>query len=122
MKIDIPLHAEINSIYTYLLSEYNIRLSIINDRINVGMTLLNKIRNILSNKTIIVVREQNGKLRNSKPCTHCTKYMLQLGVKSVLYSDDNGNLVRCLIENLENTVLSRYHNKRIKKKKNKNKF
>jgi deoxycytidylate deaminase len=111
MKIDIPLHAEINAIYTYLLSEYNIRLSIINDRINVGMTLLNKIRNILSNKTIIVVREQNGKLRNSKPCTHCTKYMLQLGVKSVAYSDDNGKLIRCLIENLENTVISRFHKK-----------
>jgi hypothetical protein len=112
MKIDIPLHAEINAIYTYLLSEYNIRLSIINDRINVGsMSLLNKIRNILSNKKIIVVREQNGRLRNSKPCTHCAKYMLHLGVKSVEYSDDNGSIVRCLIENLENTVLSRYHKK-----------
>ena len=112
MKIDIPLHAEINAIYTYLLSEYKIRLSIINDRINVGsMTLLNNIRNILLNKTIIVVREQNGRLRNSKLCTYCTKYMLQLGVKSVAYSDDNGNLVRCLIENLENTVFSRFHKK-----------
>ena len=114
MKIDIPLHAEINAIYTYLLSEYNIRLSIINNRINVGsMSILNKIRNILSNKTIIVVREQNGKLRNSKPCTHCAKYMLQLGVKSVAYSDDNGTLIRCRIENLENTVVSRYHLKKL---------
>ena len=117
MKIDIPLHAEINAIYTYLLTDYNIRLSIINDRINVGsMALLNKIRNILSNKTIIVVRDHNGRLRNSKPCTHCTKYMLQLGVKSVAYSDDNGTIVRCPVENLENTVLSRYHHKRVKKK------
>jgi deoxycytidylate deaminase len=112
MKIDIPLHAEINAIYTYLLSSYNIRLSIINNRINVGsMTLLNKIRDILSNKTITVVREYNGRLRNSKPCSHCAKYMLQLGVKSVEYSDDNGNMIRCNIENLENTVLSRFHMK-----------
>ena len=112
MKIDIPLHAEINAIYTFLLSDYNIRLSIINNRINVGsMALLNKIREILSNKTIIVVREHNGRLRNSKPCSHCAKYMLQLGVKSVAYSDDNGTMIRCNISNLENTVLSRYHNK-----------
>jgi len=112
MEIDIPLHAEINAIYKYLLSSYNIRLSIMNNRINVGsMSLLNKIRNILANKTITVVREYNGRLRNSKPCSHCAKYMLQLGIKRVEYSDDNGNIVRCLVENLENTVISRFHRK-----------
>jgi hypothetical protein len=42
--------------------------------------------------------------------------MLQLGIKSVAYSDDNGTIVRCRIENLENTVFSRYHHKRDKKK------
>ena len=110
MEIDIPLHAEINAIYTYLLSSYNIRLSIMNNRINVGsMSLLNKVRDILSNKTITVVREYNGRLRNSKPCSHCAKYMLQLGIKRVEYSDDNGTIVRCRIENLENTVVSRFH-------------
>ena len=112
MEIDIPLHAEINAIYKYLLSSYNIRLSIMNNRINVGsMSLLNKVRDILSNKTITVVREYNGRLRNSKPCSHCAKYMLQLGIKSVEYSDDNGTIVRCRIENLENTVVSRFHRK-----------
>jgi len=113
MEIDIPLHAEINAIYTYLLSDYNIRLSILNNRINVGsMSLLNKIRNILSNKTITVVREDKGRLRNSKPCSHCVNYMLQLGIKKVEYSDDNGNIIRCNIENLENTVISRFHRKK----------
>ena len=112
MEIDIPLHAEINAIYTYLLSEYNIRLSILNNRINVGsMSLLNKIKAILSNKKITVIREYNGRLRNSKPCTHCANYMLQLGIKSVEYSDDNGHMIRCNIENLENTVISRFHMK-----------
>jgi hypothetical protein len=37
--------------------------------------------------------------------------MLQLGIKSVEYSDDNGTIVRCRIENLENTVVSRFHRK-----------
>lgn len=108
----MPLHAEINAIYKYLLSVYNIRISILNNRIIIGnKLLLVKVRAILASKTITVVREHNGKLRNSKPCTHCANFMYQLGIRRVEYSDDDGKLIRCHVDQLDNTVLTRFHKK-----------
>lgn len=56
-------------------------------------TLANYIRK--QKITIVVARfNKHGELKNSIPCTSCNKLMKAIGVKYIIYSDDNGDMVR----------------------------
>jgi cytidine deaminase len=45
--------------------------------------------------TLLSVRVgKSGILRNARPCKKCWQYMKDMGVKVVLYSDENGNIQR----------------------------
>ncbi len=51
---------------------------------------------------IVVIRvNKNGELLNSKPCNSCLYYMKLYGVKSVYYSDENGDIIKEKINQIE---------------------
>jgi len=43
--------------------------------------------------SIIVIRWNGKNFINSKPCKHCSSLIKSIGIKSVLYSDQDGNIV-----------------------------
>lgn len=46
------------------------------------------------NYTIIVIRvNSSGQLVSSKPCTMCLEKMLAIGIRRVIYIDENSNFV-----------------------------
>ena len=49
-----------------------------------------KIKKLLRNITIVVIRYSAGNIHNSKPCIECCHMLKQLGVKRVIYSVENG--------------------------------
>ena len=74
----------------------------------------------LQNINILVIRlSKNNKIQNSKPCTNCIKNMKLLPekkgykIRNIYYSDDNGEIVKSSLKNLENEELhySRYFRK-----------
>lgn len=51
---------------------------------------------------IVVIRVNNqGDLMNSKPCNSCLYYMRLYGIKNVYYSDENGEIVKEKITDIE---------------------
>jgi len=47
----------------------------------------------LNNCTIAVVRfGKDGSLKNSRPCNHCLKSMIQHRIKKIMYSTDDGTI------------------------------
>lgn len=55
---------------------------------------LNKVKN-KKNLTVLSVRVNRlGQLRMAKPCEDCRRFLLQHGVKTVLYSTDDGRIIR----------------------------
>ena len=51
---------------------------------------------------IVVIRVNNkGQLLNSKPCNSCLYYMKLFGVKSVYYSNENGDIIKEKVNNIE---------------------
>lgn len=68
---------------------------------------IKKIRRIFSRFTVIVVRYSNGKLVNSRPCLHCANIMKIVGVKQVIYSDTNGDMVTEKMTQFKTEHLSR---------------
>lgn len=51
--------------------------------------------------TLIVIRvNNNNKLINSKPCSHCLEVMKYYGVKKVIYSNIDGTLTTEIIRNM----------------------
>lgn len=45
--------------------------------------------------TLIIVRANNsGQLMNSKPCAMCSKIIKKSGIKKIIYSSDNNELIR----------------------------
>ncbi len=76
----------------------------------------------LQNINILVIRlSKNNKIQNSKPCANCIKNMKLLPekkgykIRNIYYSDDNGEIVKSSLKNLENEELhySRYFRKNI---------
>jgi len=66
----------------------------------------------LQNIHILVIRlSKNNKIQNSKPCANCIENMKTLPekkgykLKNIYYSDDNGNIVKSNLRNLENEEL-----------------
>jgi len=50
-------------------------------------------RSITEGATMYVVRiGKSGVLRNSKPCPMCEAALVYVGIKKVVYSDENGNI------------------------------
>lgn len=47
-----------------------------------------------------------GELMNSKPCNSCIYYMQLYGIKSVYYSNENGEIVREKLLDIKSTHLS----------------
>ena len=47
-----------------------------------------------------------GDLVNSKPCNSCIYYMQLYGIKSVYYSDENGEIVREKLLDIQSSHLS----------------
>lgn len=59
----------------------------------------------------------DGRLKNSKPCQHCVKKMMNnkyLNIKNVYYSDENGDIqcsrLRDLVMDIDKCVISRNRN------------
>lgn len=56
---------------------------------------------------IIVIRiNKNLELRNSRPCNNCIDKLLKLGIRKVYYSNDKGDIVCELVEQMEKIHIS----------------
>jgi deoxycytidylate deaminase len=55
---------------------------------------------------IIVIRNKNGHLKNSRPCNHCIDKMITVGIRKVFYSNDDGDIVFEYLEEMERTHIS----------------
>jgi len=61
---------------------------------------------------MVVIRvNKTGNLINSKPCNSCLYYLKLYGVKSVYYSDSNGEIIKEKINTLESEHCSIGHRK-----------
>ena len=88
----VCIHAEVNSIHNLLKIEKNQRK--------------------LKNYTLLVLRigkDKNGDiaLRNAKPCKFCTESIKKIGLKKIIYSNDDGNLEKVKLNELESNYVSR---------------
>ena len=88
----VCIHAEINCIHNLLKYEKNYRK--------------------LKNYTILVIRvgkdnEGNIVLRNAKPCKYCTESIKKVGLKKIIYSNDDGYLEKIKICDLESNYISK---------------
>ena len=45
-------------------------------------------------KIIVVRQNKSGDLANSKPCKMCLDFIRHSGIKTVYYSDSNGNIIK----------------------------
>ena len=45
--------------------------------------------------------DKQGNLKNGKPCFHCKQTLLQYGFRTIIYSDDNGDLIKTRLDNLD---------------------
>jgi hypothetical protein len=97
-------------VFDYVLSQ------LANIRIGKNVFYVNEIKKILKGTSIMVIRWDGNKLKSSKPCMHCCLYMKMLGIKKVIYSDDNGELIEEKITNIESShvCLSRRCLKKVK--------
>lgn len=64
----------------------------------------------LNNCDLIVIRSQQNlkKLKLSKPCIYCCKFLKEKGLRKIYYSDDNGNIVSEYINEMETNHKSSY--------------
>ena len=66
-----------------------------------------KLRKIMSQITIIVIRvDNNGKLSNSRPCIECIDILKMMNIKYVCYSDDTGNIIEEKVKYMESNHFS----------------
>jgi len=69
---------------------------------------------------IVVIRvNKNGELFNSNPCNTCLYYMKLYCIKSVYYSDENGDIIKEKINQIEVEHHSIGHRKYLKYLENK---
>ena len=88
----VCIHAEINCIHNLLKYEKNYRK--------------------LKNYSLFVIRigkDENGNivLRNAKPCKYCTESIKRIGLKKIIYSNDDGELEKIKISELESEYISK---------------
>lgn len=63
-------------------------------------------RRKFSQTTLFVIQLSGSKLASSKPCKVCHHMMCVLHVKTVVYTDTNGNLREEKVKNLETNHIS----------------
>lgn len=78
----------------------------------VSKFLPKKIRKIIKNVTIIVIRynrnlESNNTFIMSRPCSKCVETMMWFGINKIIYSDNNSNLISKKSKNIQS------HNSRL---------
>ena len=57
----------------------------------------------VDNKTVLVIRLNNqGKIRMSKPCDWCVSFASQFDLDKIFYSNENGELDVCFIQEIIN--------------------
>ena len=66
----------------------------------------------LKGMSIIVIRWNGVKYKNSKPCKDCCEYMKQQGIKKVFYSNDDEIILCEKISTIktEHICMSKKHN------------
>jgi hypothetical protein len=92
----VSVHAEAAAVLGYLNFQhlYLSRRGILGKNVNQG----------LGGLTIVVIRlAGSGKLANSKPCNACIDFMKVLGIKTVIYSNDEGQLIKEKLTDIEST-------------------
>lgn len=67
----LTIHAEINAIYSYY-NKKNVK----------GFDII-----------VIRINKFGTELKNSRPCNHCIKKLIKLGISKVYYSNENGDVV-----------------------------
>ena len=70
--------------------------------IHAEIAVLNKIHNIknINKCTIVIIRtNKSGELLNSIPCTNCLYHIKKLGIKKIIYSNNN-ILIKDKIKNI----------------------
>jgi len=56
-----------------------------------------------SKLTVVVIRLSCGdNISMSKPCKHCIEYMRKLGIKAVIYSNNNGDMIKENVKKINN--------------------
>jgi len=70
---NISIHAEVDAVINY-------------------MKLYKK--NNIKGLDLIVIRKSGNSLSLSKPCSHCSKFLKQKNVRNIIYSNENGSLVK----------------------------
>ena len=56
---------------------------------------------------ILVIRINNQlKLKNSRPCSHCIEELRRIGIRKVYYSDDSGHIVWEWVEHMDKRHIS----------------
>jgi len=50
--------------------------------------------------------DRNGRIVESKPCINCQKVLLSVGIKTIVFSTNNGKFIKTRVENLECTQSS----------------
>lgn len=64
---------------------------------------LNKIKKC----SLVVIRlNKDNQLIMSKPCQNCIRQMLSIGLKTVIYSNDDGKLIEEKLENMQGITTS----------------
>jgi len=64
--------------------------------------------NLETNGCIIAVIRfgKDGNLRNSRPCNHCLTTMIKHGIKKIMYSTDDGNIISEKPQSMEKNHIS----------------
>lgn len=62
-----------------------------------------KLRKKFSKIDIVVVKYSANKYGMSKPCSNCTKILKLVGVNNVYYTNNDGDIVKERVKNMETT-------------------
>lgn len=65
-----------------------------------------KMRRIMNNVSVLVIRWNGSRFMNSRPCKHCSDMLKQMGVKTIYYSDEDGSISYERVKDLHSDRLS----------------
>lgn len=60
----------------------------------------------MRNVSVIVIRWNGYRFMNSRPCKHCSKMLRNIGVKTIYYSDEDGDITYERVKDLHSEHLS----------------
>lgn len=72
---------------------------------NIGIVFYRNKKKVIKKKfrngKLLVLRiGKNGEYLNSKPCLNCIKFMKQFDIKTISYSDSNGDIITEKIDDI----------------------